>query len=132
MMNKCPVRYLYRAMRCDMDDLVYRYELIMDMPIDTIEFKDWTLRTVKECSHCRSSYLHASKSLASAYRWHSLAQMNISRLEMADDQCMIRIDLVRWFCEGDMKPDQVDRARDFHREPFLYYSCNQKCSANLK
>ena len=123
-MNKKHVRWLYRAMRCDMDDLVFRYDKIMDMPDDSITFTDWTFWSVKECSRYRSAFLHSSKSLLAAHRFHCLAMEN--RLEMVDDQVMIRVDLVRWFCEGGLTMDRVCRARDFHRESFLYHSCNQK------
>ena len=111
--KKQHVTKLYRAMRLDLADLVFRYEKeLHSLPAHHDEIRRRALRAAAMGSDERSPFLHASWSFEAAHRWHQLSSAH--RKERPEEQILVEIDLWEWYlrCWFEVEPLRRDMIVD--------------------
>jgi hypothetical protein len=105
MVDKKPVRYVFRAMRVDGDDLRNQDSHVRVIEPDGDQMRIEVIRSVAKGSIIRSPFLHVSTSLMAAHHFHVRAQSTHAELE--ENQVLVKIDLWAWYQQCEVTMDMI-------------------------
>ena len=100
------MRWVFRTMRPDMDDLRWEPHLVHTLDITSTEFAEVAMHSVTKGSAKRSPFLHVSLTFEGARRFAQLAQKGV-RKESPDQQMMVKIHIYDWWLAGEMEENGV-------------------------
>ena len=103
--EKIPITHIFRAMRPDMDDLMFVPHACHAFDPNSDEMKVEIMSALVHGSKQRSPFLHGSISLSKAHRWSQLAQEH--RGEEVREQVLVKIDLWAWYQSGGVTQDMI-------------------------